>query len=366
MSQVMEGLGRDWVERVAVIDGGSFADDLVASGHQVEQVGGAGHSGALRAILALRRLIQRAKPDLIHANGFRSAVITVAANAGLQTPVVWFKPDFARDGWPALLLASRCRHVIGMSHAVMEVFGPRYGDRVTGVPAGVPDLGADRIGARARVRELLGGDGDGRVVTLSGRLCPGKGQHELLAIAPELAATRPDVRILLLGGEDTYFHGYGQTLRRQAGDLLRTGVVTFLDHRDDARQIVAGSDVLVMPSVTQQRGGWKEGFGLVAAEAMWVGTPVVAYANGALPEVIGDCGLIVPEGDQTALTRALLRVLDDDALRCRMTECGQGRARAHFRLERAVEMMRERYLAAFEGRAAGGAVAHQTGARGRR
>jgi glycosyltransferase involved in cell wall biosynthesis len=102
---------------------------------------------------------------------------------------------------------------------------------------------------------------------------------------------------------------------------------------------VSACDVLVQPSRLQERGGWKEGFGLAVVEAMHVGTPVVAYANGALPEVVGDCGLVVPEGDHVALGQAVSRILEDDALRERCIAGGRARSRERFQLRRVVREM---------------------------
>ena len=69
-----------------------------------------------------------------------------------------------------------------------------------------------------------------------------------------------------------------------------------------------------------------EGFGLTALEALAAGTPVVGYAGGAVAEVVGDAGLLVPSGDEDALASALGRFLDDDALSAALR--GRARARA--------------------------------------
>lgn len=99
---------------------------------------------------------------------------------------------------------------------------------------------------------------------------------------------------------------------------------------------------MAAPSKQERRSGWTEGFGLAVAEAMRVGTPVVAYDNGSLPEVLGDCGVIVPEGDKMALADAVLSVLSDPGRSARLAACGRDRS-ARYTLEASVAAMRARY-----------------------
>jgi glycosyltransferase involved in cell wall biosynthesis len=74
-----------------------------------------------------------------------------------------------------------------------------------------------------------------------------------------------------------------------------------------------------------------EGFGLPAAEAMATGAPVIVSDGGALPEVAGDAGIVVPTQDPGALADALERLLGDDALRTRIGAACLERARTAFR-----------------------------------
>lgn len=70
-----------------------------------------------------------------------------------------------------------------------------------------------------------------------------------------------------------------------------------------------------------------EGFGFPALEAMACGTPVVAFANSSLPEVIGDAGILVPDGDVGAMVAAVRRLLHDPSMRADLAHAGVERAR---------------------------------------
>ena len=82
-----------------------------------------------------------------------------------------------------------------------------------------------------------------------------------------------------------------------------------------------------------------EGFGLPAAEAMSCGTPVVATTGGAFPEVIdhGETGWLVPPGDARALAGAIRLLMDDDALRERLSRAGRESILERFSWRKAAE-----------------------------
>src|SRR5439155_24004339 len=88
-------------------------------------------------------------------------------------------------------------------------------------------------------------------------------------------------------------------------------------------------DVLVLPSVTILP-LHREQFGRVLVEAMAAGVPVVGSTSGAIPEVIGDAGVVVPERDPASLAEAIERVLSDGALCDRLIERGRQAAVSRF------------------------------------
>lgn len=124
----------------------------------------------------------------------------------------------------------------------------------------------------------------------SGRITPNKGTHHAVH-----AARMAGAALRLFGPiEDADYFA-------SAIAPFLTDEIAYLGHRsavDLAREVGSALGVLI----TQL---WDEPFGLVAAEALASGTPVCAFDNGALSEVVGRCGFIVPTGDTEALARAM-------------------------------------------------------------
>jgi alpha-1,3-rhamnosyl/mannosyltransferase len=96
---------------------------------------------------------------------------------------------------------------------------------------------------------------------------------------------------------------------------------------DDLAALMTGALALVHPSRY-------EGFGLTPLEAMACGTPVVAADTGALPEVVGDAGMLLAFDDVQSWTDAIARLAEDDEFRRDLSERGRARAAA-FTWERA-------------------------------
>ncbi|MDR2998079.1 MAG: glycosyltransferase, partial [Microbacterium sp.] len=138
-------------------------------------------------------------------------------------------------------------------------------------------------------------------VGLLGRLVPEKGVGLLLdalALAPRLHA-----RIAGSGP-------LAATIETDAAARGFRDRVTFLGALppDEVPGFYASVDVLAVPSVPSR--SWTEQFGRVAVEAMAAGVPVVSSDAGALPDVVGGAGIVVPHGDAAALANALIDAHD--------------------------------------------------------
>ena len=87
-------------------------------------------------------------------------------------------------------------------------------------------------------------------------------------------------------------------------------------------------DCLAVPSLTTAR--WKEQSASTLVDGLAMALPVVASTSGGMPDMFGDAGLLVPEGDATALAGALRRLRDETELRTRLGKAGEERFRAEF------------------------------------
>ena len=111
---------------------------------------------------------------------------------------------------------------------------------------------------------------------------PVKGGFVFAGIARELERRRPEIPLLVVEGRTS-----GASLKEFDLDLERFSNVTIRRRTADPRGFYAESKLVLMPSL------WNESFGLVAAEAMINGIPVIASDRGALPEVVGDGGILL-------------------------------------------------------------------------
>ena len=331
---------------VVFLGDGPAAGRLAASGIDVVRLPRGRRWRSLAVLPHLRRTLVELDPGLVHAHGLLAATATALALLFRPIPIVWLKVDFAGDGLWSNLVALRCRMVIGISRAVVSGFWPPLRRRTRAVHCGIPSYDFDRAESRRRVLSMTGWPEGSEIVLVSGRLGAGKGQAELVEAAPAIADARPNARFLLLGSEDPFHRGYEARVLARAHELGVNGRLAVRDVEHDgedpaleAVRVAAGSDVVVVPSVCEKPYGWREGFGLVGAEAFSVGTPVVAYRNGSLPEVLGDCARMVDEGDRRGLAAEVIRILADPELRDEMSNCGRRLAAERYQMARAVEQM---------------------------
>jgi glycosyltransferase involved in cell wall biosynthesis len=189
--------------------------------------------------------------------------------------------------------------------------------------SGAPGTGAAGTGAAALVtgqKVTAGGVSlEPGYILFVGTLEPRKNVGGLLDSYTRLVQRWPDAPRLVLAGRTVPLSK--PWLEALAKEPLASKAVHLGYVADSEREaLYKGASVLVLPS-------FNEGFGLPVLEAMTVGVPVIAANRGALPEVLGDAGLLIDPDDPDSLTAALERMLTDTALARRLAARGLRRTR---------------------------------------
>jgi glycosyltransferase involved in cell wall biosynthesis len=297
---------------------------------------------------AVRGVAKRTRPHLVHANTTRAAIAAVAARRLGGPPVVAHIRDWVPPGRAA---RTTLRFVAG--GAALTLANSRWAAQQLDRPARIKVVhnpvdharfataARDRAAARRALR-LAPGD---EVLAVIAQLTPWKGQAEAVEVARLLHASRPRLRLLLVGSAKftapgTRFDnaGYERELRERidAGGLH--DVVTLLGEREDVPAVMAALDLLLVPS-------WREAFGRVAAEAMAAGVPVIATDVGGPAEIVRDGidGRLLAPRDPQTWAATIAELLDDAPRRAAMGRAGIARAAAAFGLERHAGHVRAAY-----------------------
>ncbi|TMF73495.1 MAG: glycosyltransferase family 4 protein [Chloroflexi bacterium] len=250
------------------------------------------------------------------------AVVTIHDLAPLIWPAHYLRLPYSRVGhaWQ-YALARRADAVIAVSDATKQDVVERLGvpaDRVTVVPEAVDSEfdppPADEGRALARARFAV----PDRYVLYVGQFDPRKNVRGLLRAFAAVADRDKQLRLVIVGELGKLASHLREALDVERAPRDRVILTGFVDDATLAA-LYAGAECLLHAALM-------EGFGLTALESLAAGTPVVGYAGGAVAEVVGDAGLLVPSGDEDALATALGRFLDDESLRAGLR--GRARSRA--------------------------------------
>ena len=315
----------------------------------------------LAALLAARR------PRLLHLNNEPDTPLAFRL-AGRQHARGGFLTALSLESefepfWPALLgghprpavrhlrtrlsaLATRRRidHLFCHSRQIERAWqGLGFAGRTTVVPLGFePALFHPAADRRQATRARLGLTQC--TIAYVGRMARQKGVDLLVEALGQLAGRPWQLLMNRFLPDGT---GYGEAVMARLAALgLAERVVVFQSSHAEVPDYLRAADVVVVPS------RWEEQYGRVAAEAMACGTAVVVSRRGALPEIVGQAGLIVPSDDATALAAALAGLLDDPDRRQALAAAGVARARQVLSLESQADLMAAEFRRLLDGRRA--------------
>ncbi len=253
-------------------------------------------------------------------------VVTIHDTNALEYPE-WYRPEVA--AWYRLLLpllARRVRKVLTVSNysrgKLIETFGLAP-ERVVAIYPGVNPAQFHPVSKNERSDYLDRAGLSQPYLLFLGSLAGGKNLARLVEAWQQVSAEFPAVELVIAGRQGTVFsNGFGHF---QTSRLKLTGPVA----DENLASLYSGAAAFILPSP------W-EGFGLTALEAMACGTPVIAADRGALPEVVGEAGMLVDALDAACLADAIRQVLGDGRLRQDLSQRGLERA-ASFSWERAAQ-----------------------------
>jgi glycosyltransferase involved in cell wall biosynthesis len=208
---------------------------------------------------------------------------------------------------------------------------------------------------RVRLRREWGVEDSGFVFLFAGAVVTQKGVIELARAFAKLSLDFPQARLVVAGGSRLWgsalagFDDAGRDYETQVREVLQReggGPGTrFLGLVSPAEMpaVYAASDAVVVPSIVS------EAFGLVAAEGLASGKPVIATRMGGLPELItGENGMLVPPEDALALLGAMRALIQDPALLARLSN-GAASSVAHLTWERSARQLDAVYQELFAG-----------------
>ena len=284
----------------------------------------------LKSLYSLIRLFRKERPDIVHANTPKFALLGLLAAKIARVPkriynVNGLRFETATGNLRRLLImmeriACACANkVIPQSNGVAEVLKKEHITKKplkvilngsgNGVDVNYFDPTLQDVNTRAR--EIRDGF-DGITFVFVGRLVGDKGVNELVEAFNRLSKLCNDVRLYLVGGREEKL----DQLSKETLDTISSNrCIIECGHQTDVRSYLAASDIFVLPS-------YREGFPNVVLEASAMGLPcIVTDVNGATDAIKdGKNGLIIPKRDVQALYEAMYKLYLIEALRKNMSQ----------------------------------------------
>jgi glycosyltransferase involved in cell wall biosynthesis len=319
---------RDWGHEAKLVCRPGSRLETWARGNDVESIAVEMRSALSQgAMFALRSVIARERPDVVHLHTSRAHVLgamaarltgtrVVIATRRMDDPIKMVWPNTSAYGkWTSAIVA--------ISSAVRDAMIRCGVDpaKIRLIPSGTDIDRFENAAADLGLRSRLGIDAGVPLVCVAAALAERKGIRYLIEAAALLNAKGAPVHLVIAGEGDLR-----DELERLARDL---GVgASFVGFYDDMPTLLASVDVFAMPSTS-------EGLGVAVLEAMAAARPVVASAVGGLKESVVDgvTGLLVSPADAHALAEGIGKLISNPSVAGRFGSAGRARVRENFSLE---------------------------------
>lgn len=293
----------------------------------------------------LRRLVSVVRPHLLHSHLKHADVVAgrVATSVGIPHVSTLHVIEDQVSGLARVKrwLGTRSRRrtaavTIAVSDAQRAWYLDMSGEdpkRVVTLRNGVPDPGSTDPAVRAAVRRDLGVGPDTVVATMVAVMRPGKGHDVLLDAAPLF----DDGIVVVLVGDGELATQVTQRAGRLGGRVIIAGF------REDVPRLLAGSDLVIHPSLT-------DALPTAVVQAAAAGLPVVASRVGGIPEIVTEeSGILVAPGDRIGLALAVNRLAADSGTRLLMGKVARERYEELFTSSAWLDGMRRVYDVAVRG-----------------
>ncbi len=261
----------------------------------------------------------------------------IAARWNGATKVVWSVGlDITKDNFTHRLLTPRLVDAILVPSQSLKTQITRHGyidaETVTVIPIGIEATDHRHSDAAARTLRTRYGLSDNAIVAVTAaRLVEQKGHRYMIDALPAILSKCPNFYWLLLGSGPLE-----SELRSQAETLGVSDQVVFAGMLDAVAETIAGADLMVHPSID-------EPFGIALVEGMRAGLPIVASRVGGIPEVVGDCAILVKPSDSEDIARGVCAMLDAKTTMTERGVAGRKRFETEFTCDRMIDRV-EQYL----------------------
>ena len=301
-----------------------------------------------QAIGKLAAFLRKEKVDILHTHLFEPSVVGLLAGvlAGTRYRVsTRHYSDYhtrVNKNWHVRIdkMCNRLSHkIIGVSEHtsrhVVETENTKR-EKVITIYNGID---FDRVKTsdddfRARIRKEFSAE-DKFLILTTGRLHPEKGYPYLFEAAAKLKELTKKSFTWLIAGKGAF----EQEFREQVASLGADDVIKFIGFRQDMPDLMAAADLFVLPSVA-------EAFGVVFAEAIYLGVPIVATRIGGIPEIVSDGvdGILIPPADSDAIANNVANLLNNAEKLKSLASAGREKVIERFEFED----MTRRYEAVYE------------------
>ncbi len=225
-------------------------------------------------------------------------------------------------------VAKRLHHIVTVSESAKRDIAHAFDipvQRITVVPNGID---SEEFQPQPHIKRQ-----PQQIITTASADQPLKGTQHLIPAVAKLVKEFSDLRVVFIGRPKP--GGKTEQLIEKAGLWKHIQVHSNISNAEIVA-LYAASSVAVVPSEY-------EGFGLPAGEAMACGVPVVSTDGGALPEVVGDAGIVVPAKSSDALAEGIADLLRNEPKRRTLGNAGRTRVQQHFSWQRTAQQMVEHY-----------------------